>query len=63
MSILMVSDAMTPRVSSVEPDDDLRVATERMIKEGVHRLMVILAGRLVGVLSVGDCARELACVP
>jgi CBS domain-containing protein len=56
----IVADVMTPHVCAVAPDISLREAAEKMSNEGVHRLIVVDRGRVVGVLAASDCVRELA---
>ncbi|MEO6417853.1 MAG: CBS domain-containing protein [Polyangiaceae bacterium] len=58
-----VTDAMTPEVLSVAPDDAADQAVRLMAFEGVHRLLVIEEGHLVGIVSSMDILRELAGFP
>ena len=46
---------------SVEPEDDLRRAAEKMARGQVRRLPVVEGGRLVGAVTLGDLARSGAC--
>jgi CBS domain-containing protein len=56
---LFVRDAMAREVYSCLPDDNLAEAEDIMRKRRVRRLPVIdLDGRLVGLLSLNDLARE-----
>jgi CBS domain-containing protein len=55
-----VSEVMTRAVLSVEPGADLREAASLMEREGVHRLLVIERGELVGILSAWDIVRAVA---
>jgi CBS domain-containing membrane protein len=56
----VVSDVMTPHVCAIAPGADLRDAAEQMSNAGIHRLVVLDRGRIVGILSAADCVRELA---
>lgn len=55
-----VADAMTPVLCSVAPFVDIYTAAEYMIRAGVHRLIVLEEGRLVGILSSLDIVRAVA---
>jgi CBS domain-containing protein len=55
-----VADAMTPVLCSVAPFVDIYTAAEYMIRAGVHRLIVMDEGRLVGILSSLDIVRAVA---
>jgi CBS domain-containing protein len=56
-----VSSAMSRRLWSCRPDDDLKQAEETMRTHQVRRLPVIdHDGKLVGVLSISDLARAAA---
>ncbi|HEY7684856.1 MAG TPA: CBS domain-containing protein, partial [Gemmatimonadales bacterium] len=54
------ADAMTPTVCSIAPFVDVYTAAEYMIRAGVHRLIVMQEGRLVGILSSLDIVRAVA---
>lgn len=45
---------------TVQADDDIRVAVDRMQEYQVRRLPVISEHRLVGIVSQGDIARSLS---
>jgi predicted transcriptional regulator len=49
-------DVMTPDPVSVPPTISLREAAQFMIRRGIHRVMVVEAHALVGVLSTLDLA-------
>src|SRR5690606_9186592 len=53
-------EIMTRDLVSLPPDTDVHTAAERMLREGVHRLLVIEDGRLEGVVSTTDVLRAVA---
>lgn len=55
-----VAEAMTPVLCSVASFVDIYTAAEYMIRAGVHRLIVMDEGRLVGILSSLDIVRAVA---
>lgn len=57
-----VREIMTSQVLSVQPDMELSAAAHMMGNRQVRRLPVVEAGRLCGVLSLGDlaCREETA---
>lgn len=56
-SMITVSEVMTRRVYSCQPDADIREALQIMRKKQVRRLPVIDAkGKLCGILSLNDIA-------
>jgi CBS domain-containing protein len=58
---IRLGDVMTTWVRSCRPTDDLAVAEQTMREAQVHRLPVVDAHeRLLGVISLGDIAREVA---
>ena len=58
---LPVSRIMSRHLCAVSPEDDLRLAAERMTRVQVRRLPVTENGLLVGTVSLGDLARSGAC--
>ena len=58
---LPVKKLMSRHPLSVAPEDDLRLAAERMARSQVRRLPVVEDGFLVGTVSLGDLARSGAC--
>lgn len=59
LAALLVTSAMSKQVFSCAPDDDLTAAEKLMREKQVRRLAVIDArGRLAGVISLNDIARE-----
>jgi CBS domain-containing protein len=58
---IRVGDVMSARVRACQPADELTAAEEVMREAKVHRLPVVDGvGRLVGVISLADLAREAA---
>jgi len=56
-SMITVTEIMTRRVHSCQPDADIREALQVMRAKQVHRLPVIDAkGKLCGILSLNDVA-------
>ncbi len=56
---IRLADAMSPQVVACRIDEEAEVAEALMREHGVRRLLVIdLAGRLAGVLSLADLACE-----
>lgn len=53
-------DLMTPNAVTVDPEVSLREAARLMLYADVHRLYVVEAGRLVGVISTTDVVRAVA---
>ncbi|HXF94570.1 MAG TPA: CBS domain-containing protein [Gemmatimonadales bacterium] len=56
----LVRELMTPRVITIEPDEDVEEAARRMLYLEVHRLFVTDHGRLVGVISQTDIVGAVA---
>ena len=54
------SDLMTPNAVTIEPTATVRDAARLMLYAEVHRLFVVLEGRLVGVISTTDIVRAVA---
>ena len=56
-----VTSAMSKQVSSCRPEDDLASVERLMREKQVHRVPVVDAqGRLAGIISLNDIAREAA---
>ncbi|MEG2570089.1 MAG: CBS domain-containing protein [Clostridia bacterium] len=53
----MARELMTRGVTTISPHEDIREAARLMSEEQVRRLPVVDAGRVVGMLSLGDMAR------
>lgn len=56
-------DVMTGDVVAVAPNASLADAARLMTKKGVHRLLILDAGRPVGILARSDVLRVLASQP
>lgn len=56
----MVTEAMTHVVISVPPDATVEAAANAMRRGDIHRLLVLDAGRLVGIVSALDIAIAVA---
>lgn|GEM_PF-604378 len=59
----LVRDVMTPEIFAVGPDEPIERAIQLMAFEGVHRLLVLEADRLAGIVTSMDVLRELAGFP
>jgi CBS domain-containing protein len=55
-----VGDWMTPKIISVSPDTPIRDVCDRMVVEGIHRVLVREQGALVGIISSFDVVKYLA---
>jgi CBS domain-containing protein len=56
----VVGDIMTTQVISVSPDTDLDEIGNILTGQRIRRLPVVLAGKLVGVVSRGDVIKRIA---
>jgi len=56
----LVEEAMTKTIRWLSPDADVRSAAEMMRHYGVHRVLVVNRGRLVGLVSAMDIANAVA---
>jgi len=56
----LVEEAMTKTIRWLSPDADVRSAAEMMRHYGVHRVLVVNRGRLVGLVSAMDIATAVA---
>jgi len=57
-----VEEVMTRAVCALPPEAELGEAAQYMWREGIHRLLVLEGGHLLGILSMSDVARILATV-
>ena len=53
-------DLMTKKLISFQPDDDVYMAIDALLKNRISGAPVIDKGRLAGVLSENDCLKVLA---
>ena len=60
MENCLVEDVMTKKIRWLSPDADVRSAAEMMREFGVHRVLVLNRGHLVGLVSAMDIARAVA---
>lgn len=56
----VVAEVMSTRLVSISPGAELRHAAELMRRAGVHRLLVLEDGRLVGLVTATDVMRAVA---
>jgi CBS domain-containing protein len=57
---LHVRDAMTSHPVTIGPETSPRVAAQLMLHHGVHRIVVVLGGQPVGLVSSFDLVRLVA---
>ncbi len=55
-----VAEAMTPSVWSLDSATPIRDAARLMLEHGIHRILVVDAGLLVGIVSMTDVVRAVA---
>jgi CBS domain-containing protein len=55
-----VREVMTRRLWALRPDDTVEQAAELMDRAGIHRVLVVDDGALVGIVTVSDIARAVA---
>lgn len=60
LEAMTVADVMIRRVVFVSPTDGVAEAARTMVEKRVHRLPVVDAGRLVGIVTSLDVARLVA---
>jgi CBS domain-containing protein len=56
---LTVDHYMTPKVFTVSPDQSIEACMELMTDKRIRHLPVLEAGKLVGVISIGDVVKAL----
>ena len=56
---LLVREVMTPSVISVEPSSSVRDAAQVMVERGVGSVVVMEAGRPVGILTERDILKRV----
>lgn len=60
MSNHVVEEAMTKTIRWLSPNADAISAADMMLQYGVHRVLVVTRGKLVGIVSAMDIARAVA---
>lgn len=60
---LTASDVMTREIVRVSPDASLREIARVMMRQHVHRVLVVAQGNLVGVVTTFDLLRAIAGEP
>lgn len=58
-SDVKISELMSKIQTFAEPDTPVDVAVQRMINNRIRRLPVISGGKVVGIITVTDLAKEL----
>jgi len=53
-----VARVASKQLQTLKPDDELDAAVELMRKSAVRRAPVVEGGKVVGIVSIGDLARE-----
>ncbi len=56
----LVEEAMTKKIRWLSPNADVRSAADMMRQFGVHRVLVVNRGRLVGLVSAMDITKAVA---
>jgi CBS domain-containing protein len=56
----VVEEAMTKTLRWLSPNADVRSAADMMRKFGIHRVLVVRRGQLVGIVSAMDIAKAVA---
>jgi CBS domain-containing protein len=56
----VVSEAMTQVINSLPPNADVAHAAEYMQRAGVHRILVMQNGELLGIITTTDLTRAMA---
>lgn len=56
-SAVRVSEVMTTKIVSCEPDADVHEVSRKMQEAQVRRILIVEGGRLLGVISTADLAR------
>ena len=58
-SEVRISELMSKIQTFAEPDTPVDVAVQRMINNRIRRLPVISEGKVIGIITVTDLAKEL----
>ena len=56
----LVRDMMTTPPRTIGPDEDIKVAAQKMLELDIHRLFVVRGSDMLGVISQSDIVRALA---
>lgn len=56
-SAVRVSEVMTTKIVSCEPDAEVHEVSRKMQEAQVRRILIVEGGRLLGVISTADLAR------
>ena len=56
-SAVRVSEVMTTKIVSCEPDADVHEVSRKMQEAQVRRILIVEGGRVLGVISTADLAR------
>lgn len=60
LGMLLVKEVMTNEVETVSPDAPIAEAARRMLDKKISALVVVEAGRIVGMLTESDFVRHVA---
>ncbi|HET6342164.1 MAG TPA: CBS domain-containing protein [Gemmatimonadota bacterium] len=55
-----VSEVMTPVIYGLPPNEDLRSVASYMVRQGIHRVLVLERDELIGIASAMDIVRAVA---
>jgi CBS domain-containing protein len=55
-----ISEIMSHPLITIDPDASIREAARVMIQHKIRRLLVVKEGKLVGIITVADFARQLS---
>src|SRR3989338_5772808 len=56
--VTQISDVMTHKVLSANPDDTVEQAMSLMSEKRIRHLPIVENGKVIGVLSIGDLVKE-----
>jgi len=54
---LKIKDVMSKPLVTIKPEDKILTAVKKMKKSNIHRLPVVVKGKIVGMISLTDIAR------
>jgi CBS domain-containing protein len=57
---MRVKHAMVDNVIAVAPDEPIRSVARQMLDRGIHRVLVLSEGKLIGVITSSDIVRLVA---